>query len=70
MIVLQRIDIGRAVSGEPGVEAAFELAVDGDDQLVVKGHDLGEERAGDLLHRVKPEVAVEQARRAEALFSV
>jgi hypothetical protein len=26
MIVLQGIDIGRAVSGEPGVEAALELA--------------------------------------------
>jgi hypothetical protein len=26
--------------------------------VVVEGHDLGEERAGDVLHRVEPEVAV------------
>src|ERR1700731_3717428 len=60
MMVLQKVDVDRAGSGEPGIEAALERAVERDDPLVVEGQDLGEERAGDVLHRVEPEVAVEQ----------
>src|SRR5258706_5689029 len=61
MMVLQKVDVDRAGSGEPGIEAALELAVERDDPLVEEGQDLGEERASDVLHRVEPEVAVEQA---------
>src|SRR6202011_3871185 len=61
MMVLQKVDVDRAGSGEPGIKAALELAVERDDPLVVEGQDLGEERASDVLHRVEPEVAVEQA---------
>src|SRR6266404_4266000 len=61
MMVLQKVDVDRSGSGEPGIEAALELAVDRDDPLVEETQDLSEERTGDVLHRVEPEVAVEQA---------
>src|SRR5258708_39660159 len=41
--------------------AALELAVERDDPRIEEWQDLGEERAGDMLHRGEPEVAVEQA---------
>src|ERR1700704_5903816 len=50
MMVLQKVDVDRAGSGEPGVEAALELAVERDDPLVEEWQDLSEERAGDMLH--------------------
>src|SRR3984893_15778145 len=53
-------------SGEPGIEAALELAVERDDPLIEERQDLSEERAGDMLHWVEPEVAVEQARPGNA----
>src|SRR5260370_31103534 len=66
MMVLQKVDVDRAGSGEPGIEAALELAVERDDPLIEERQDLSEERAGDMLHWVEPEVAVEQARPGDA----
>src|ERR1700716_1010441 len=66
MMVLQKVDVDRAGSGEPGIEAALELAVERDDPLIEEWQDLSEERAGDMLHWVEPEVAVEQARPGDA----
>src|SRR5258707_15363406 len=57
MMVLQEVDVDRAGSGEPGIEAALELTVERDDPRIEEWQDLSEERAGDMLHRVEPEVA-------------
>src|SRR6267142_514918 len=66
MMILQEVDVDRAGSGESGIEAALELAVERDDPRIEEWQDLSEERAGDMLHRVEPEVAVEQARPGDA----
>jgi hypothetical protein len=37
MMVLQKVDVDRAGSGEPDLEAALERAVERDDSLVMEG---------------------------------
>jgi hypothetical protein len=38
MMVLQKVDISRAGSGEAGIEVALELAVERDDPLAARHH--------------------------------
>src|SRR5207302_1911642 len=51
---------------EAAIESAFELAIERDHASVEEGQDLGEQRTCDLLHRVEPEIAIEQTRPGRA----
>jgi hypothetical protein len=51
----------RSGANEAVVEASFEVAVEHDDAIVEERTNLREQRAGDLLHRIQPEVAVEES---------
>src|SRR5260370_27852535 len=64
LVMLEEAD--RSGVAQPPIKAALEGAVQRHDTIVVKGQDLGEERAGDLRHRIEPEVAIEETRPRDA----
>src|SRR5215472_4505254 len=51
---------------EPAVDAALELAVEGDGLVVGEGQELGQEHSGDALMRVEPVIGVENSAPGDA----